>query len=897
MGTTTESGTASALARYVGERPWTAFAFAACVAWLFVQLALAGDSTAKGYALLWGRMPLLVLAAWAAWRASRANRARPRAALAWGLIAAAIAVLIPADLYCGWLALVRGIEVEFSASDFLYLSYFPLMLGGLLALPRGFGGRVDRSKFALDAAIITLAGGMIVWEYTIRPSIAQAGAGFGAQMLLDLAYPLGDLTTLLAIATLLLRVPTDRARAPLYCIAGALVASLAGDAVWMMGGLPEYRGVRNLAYGLWLLQPAFVIAAAELELARPRTAEAARRWRPAFTALPLVALGLCYAMLLQVGASDPARLSAIFPGAAVLTGLVVLRQLVAQREHAALVAASVRGESEARFAALVERASDAILILDRGLSIAYASPAARRLTGGAGEGPIAPHLVPEDAEALAAFATACARAPIDRLVLPLRFGRDAPVETEASVTNLYADPRIAGLVLNVRDVSERRALESALREHRLHDALTGIANRELFLDRIRAALARGVEGAAPCAVAVFDLDRFKLVNDGLGHRIGDQVLIQLASRLVAASARADAVARLGGDEFGVLFLDAGHGEDVRGRVESLRAAIAEPLRVEQHSLRMSASAGIAFGAPGHGAEDLLRNADVALQHARAEGADTVEVFRGERHGRILERLALEVELPALLARDAFGVAFEPCIALEDGRPRALALRAAWREPQDADLDAIVAAVRETPAAVELARRLRQLAERELAALHRFLPDSESLDLLVPMDPAELRHDGCTAQVLEFAQRAGLAPSRLVLVVEQAALAALGGRALDVLSRAREAGVRLAVGGFGETHSAFELVEGFRFDRIVLAARMAGSLDAGERTATLLRAALATGRSLGLEVLAPGVDTARELSLLRELGCDLACGAAVSPPLAYERLLPWLGARLRESETA
>ena len=294
MHTYTDQGTRGAIARHASAWPWTTSAVAACVAWLLLQLALEPGSAAKGYALLLGRMPLLLLATWAAWRASRANRARPRAALAWGFVATAIAVLIPADLWCGWLALVRGVDVEASASDLLYLSYFPLMLGGLLLMPRGFEGRMDRSKFALDAAIITLAGGMIVWEYTIQPAIANAAAGFSTQMLLDLAYPLGDLSTLLAIATVLLRVPTDRARAPLYCIAGALVASLAGDAVWMIGGLPDFRDIRNIAYGLWLLQPVFVIAAAELELARPRDGEDARRWRPAFTALPLVALALCY---------------------------------------------------------------------------------------------------------------------------------------------------------------------------------------------------------------------------------------------------------------------------------------------------------------------------------------------------------------------------------------------------------------------------------------------------------------------------------------------------------------------------------------------------------------------------------------------------------------------------
>jgi diguanylate cyclase (GGDEF)-like protein/PAS domain S-box-containing protein len=872
--------------------PYTSTAVVLCLAWLAVQLVVPRDGKLAEYLLLWGRLPLLALACWIGWRASQANRELPRAALAWALMTSAIVVLIPADLYCGWLALVLGVAVEISASDVLYLTYFPLMLCGLLVLPRGFSSRLDVERFAIDSAIVVLAGGLIVWEYSVRPAVAMAAEGFSGQMLLDLTYPLGDLSTLLAIATVLLRIPTDRARVPLLFVAAALVMSLAGDAIWMIGGLPAHQGIRNAAYALWMLQPALFVAAAELELRRARTDESGRTWRPAFAWLPYVALALCYAMLADVARDDPQRLRELFPASILLTGLVVLRQLVAHRENAALVAAKVRDDSEARFAALVERASDAILIVDRGLEIAYASPAALRLVGGASSGPIAPHLAPEDADALASFVTACARAPIARVTMTLRFGRDPVIETEASLSNLFSDPQVRGLVLNIRDVTERRALESALREHRLHDPLTGTANRALFLDRLAGALARA-ESGAPCALAVFDLDRFKLLNDGLGHRVGDQALTQIASRLVATIGRTDTLARLGGDEFGVLLEDALHAEHVRERVDRLRSAIAEPLRLEHHALRMTASAGLAFSAPGLTAEDLLRNADIALQHARAEGGDAVEQFRGERHGRVLERLALEAEVPALLANDAFAVAFEPCVAMADDAPVALVLRTEWREPQEQPVGTILAAIRESPAAVELARRVRQLGERDLAALVRFLPDAESLSVLLPLDPAELRQEAFVPQLREFAAHAGLPLSRIVVVVDESALATLAGRAAETLSRARQEGARLALGGFGAAHAAFELLDAYRFDMLLLAESVVARIEGGDRPATLLHAAIATGRSLGLEVLAPGVRSARQLALLRELGCDFACGPVVAAPMSYERLLPWLGARLGE----
>ncbi len=876
----------------LGVASWVAIALGVTV--LLLQVLLPVDSRGNAYAALWGRLPILAIACWVGWRAARANATQPRAAHAWKLMTAAMAVLVLADLYGGWLVLIRGVSLDASAADVLYLSYFPLILGGLLVLPRGFAGRLDFEKFALDAAIVTLCGGLVAWEYGIRPALEAAQNT--AQLLLDLSYPLGDLSTLLAISTLLLRVPHDSSRVPLLFIASVLAISLAGDAAWLIAGLPGRAGLKPVAYALWTVQPVFFVVAAELERRRVRDDRAQRAWKPGFVALPILALVLCYAMLADVAFNEPSHLAALFPGAALLTALVVLRQHVAQRENAALVAERARRASEARFAALVERASDAILIVDPALQIVYASPAARRLTGGESGGSLARFLVPEDADALASFATACLRAPIERVTFALRFGRGGPpIETETSVTNLLADPEVRGLVLNVRDVSERRALEAALREHRLHDPLTGLANRELFLDRLGGAIVRTEAAGTSCALVVFDLDRFKLVNDGLGNRVGDQLLASVASRLLAVANRTDIVARLGGDEFGVVLEDAQHAESVRERVERLRAGIAEPLRIDQHALRITASAGLAFSPPGSTAADLLRNADIALQQARAEGGDTTEMFRGERHGRILERLALEAEVPALLARDAFGVAFEPCVTTVDGRPSGLVVRAEWREPQSLPVATIVAAIRESSTGVELARRVRQLAERDLAALARFVPDADALSVLLPLEPGELRQNALAPQLREFAQRAGVPLARVVLVVDEAAIATLSGRALDALTRVRQEGARLALGGFGAALDAFELLDAYHFDMLVLSETVVARVDAGERPATLLRAAIATGRSLGLEVLAPGVASARQLALLGELGCEYAAGSAIAPPLSYERLLPWMGARLRERE--
>lgn len=887
------------------ERPWTLAALAWCAAWLLAHAVLAGRPSYAFLVTVWGRLPLLVAAATCGWLAARANADERGARIAWLLVTAGFAVLVPGDLNFAWNETQGGSAPAVSVSDLFYLAYFPLILGGLVRFPRVFRGGSDAIMFALDAGIVAIGGGMLLWRYGVQPVI-ESMAPLSAAVLVDLAYPVGDLLTLLGLATVLLRLPHGPQRLSFLLLALPLVASLIGDTLWMFANLAQAAPLRFGSHVLWLLQPAAFIAAAEHEWRRPReatTASAGPAWQPAFAALPFFALIVGYAVLAEAAYGEaPHRLRALLPGAFALSILVVARQAVAQRENRQLLAEQVRRADEQRFESMVQHASDAILIVDPELVASYASPAARRLLGDDVGTPrtLASALHPDDLLALREYAGACARGQARRAALVLRFGREPGpwVTTETTLTNLLADPKVRGLVLNARDVSERRALEEQLRVQALHDPLSGLPNRELFLDRVARALARG-GGERAAAVAVVDIDHFTQVNDGLGHSVGDQVLATTAARIASALSGADSAARIGGDDFGLLLEDASGEDAVRARVERVRLALAQPLKVDGHTVRLTASIGVALGSDADTTDSLMRNADIALQQAQGEGGDCAEVFRADRHGRVVERLALEAQLPQLLERDAFGVAFEPVVRVSDRRPSGVYVRLLWRDKTrtQVPIQSVLAAARESALGVALGRWMRQAMQRDLGSLLRYLPEAAELAIGLRLEAPQLKDDQLHTEIAAMLARLDIAPRNLVLELPESALSPLTGPVAHTLQRLRDLGVSLALGEFGAAHSTFELLDAFRFDGLVLAESLVDRVEAGERPGTLVRAAIATGRSLGMRVVAPNVRSARQLALLAELGCEFAWGEHIAPPMGYEHLLPWLAARFAEAHEA
>ena len=396
---------------------------------------------------------------------------------------------------------------------------------------------------------------------------------------------------------------------------------------------------------------------------------------------PKLDLFVLAATLLVLMLSFGANYMAVAAAALVLAGLVVVRQLVTVRQVRKIDRA--RRKSEARFGWLVMNSSDLIMAVDASGAIDYVSPSVERLLE-AGDGKLlGARLIelahPEDGGAVDALLDRAIRSPGERISAEWRLrqgdGTWLPVETVA--TSGVLDGDTPGVVLNTRDLQERKALEQKLTFQAFHDPLTRLANRSLFRERVEHALERRQTGDT--AVLFLDLDNFKTINDSLGHAAGDHVLVETAHRLRSTLRAEDTAARLGGDEFGVLLEDADVTASAR-IAERIRTALGVPFWVVGQEVYISASIGIATREPGDTATELLRNADVAMYTAKTKGKARFEIFEARMHDAVVARLGLEAELRRAIDRQEFVVHYQPIVKLESGEVIGAEALVRWQHP-------------------------------------------------------------------------------------------------------------------------------------------------------------------------------------------------------------------------
>src|SRR5438552_2600951 len=348
-----------------------------------------------------------------------------------------------------------------------------------------------------------------------------------------------------------------------------------------------------------------------------------------------------------------------------LTGLLAAETVLrVMRKIRGLEGELSHARTEARFRALVQHSSDMIAIVERDATVRYASPAVTQILRRDAFGLVGTSLL----DLLAPHEVQRARAFLDGLVSG---GSTGPVEwsfqlpngiarnLETIATNLLDDPDVHGIVLNCRDVTERKALEEQLVHRAFHDGLTGLANRALFYDRIVHAQARADRDGGQLAVLFIDLDEFKTVNDSLGHTAGDLLLVAFAQRLQAALRATDTVARFGGDEFAILVEDV---KDLAAAITLAEVCLAEcaaPFELGAQDVFVRISVGVTMSRPGQQPDELLREADVALYAAKANGKGRLEVFDSAMDARARERLQTEIELRRALSQGQLRVYYQP----------------------------------------------------------------------------------------------------------------------------------------------------------------------------------------------------------------------------------------------
>jgi len=457
------------------------------------------------------------------------------------------------------------------------------------------------------------------------------------------------------------------------------------------------------------------------------------------------------------------------------------------------------------------------------------------------------------------------------------------------VPHRVAHGRVVGHFGIVTDITARKENERLLKYLATHDQLTGLPNRNLLVEHLGLALARAARSARRVAVMFIDLDRFKTVNDTLGHDAGDRLLESLAARFREHLRKSDILGRLGGDEFVVLLDDVEDIQDAATSAQKLIALAAEPFRLGGHDFYVTASIGIAVS-PGDGTDAgmLLKNADIAMYRAKSQGKNTFQFFSAEATASTFEQLMLESALRKALERDEFVLHYQPIVNLATGRTEAVETLVRWRHP---DLGVVSPArfipmAEETGLIVPIGAWVLREACRQFAALQ----SAEGLRVAVNLSPRQLRSHDVVVTVREALAASGLPAERLRLEVTESSMMEDPEAAVRTLEALRALGVTIAVDDFGTGYSSLSFLRRFPIDGLKVDQSFVRDVVDDENDAAIARAVIAMGRSLRLDIVAEGVETQAQLDFLRAEGCDKAQGFLFSRPLEFDALQAWLEAQ-------
>jgi len=428
-------------------------------------------------------------------------------------------------------------------------------------------------------------------------------------------------------------------------------------------------------------------------------------------------------------------------------------------------------------------------------------------------------------------------------------------------------------------IRARRA-QQALSHQALHDPLTGLPNRALLLDRLDHALRQRHEGST-VAVLFLDLDRFKVVNDSLGHRIGDELLVEVARRLVSSVRPADTVARFGGDEFVIVAESASDDHESVLLAERIAAAIAPPATVGGHEISLSVSIGIVMAGPGDDPETLLRDADAAMYRAKERGRSRVEMFDSGMRRRVVQRLETEQALRRGIDNDELRLHFQPEVALSSGRIVAVEALVRWAHPERGLLMPLdfLPLSEETGLIVPLGRWVLREACRQV----RSLPQARDLVLWVNLSARELMQPDLTPAVAQILADTGMPAHLLGVEITEAMMMEDVDTVGQALTELRALGLQLAIDDFGTGFSSLSYLRRFPVSVLkVDQSFVAGLLDDAE-DAAIVRAVGGLGHSLGLSVVAEGVENYLQAAALRDQGCDIGQGYYFGRPAPLENL--------------
>ena len=621
------------------------------------------------------------------------------------------------------------------------------------------------------------------------------------------------------------------------------------------------------------------------------------------------------ALILPLSVRDePRGLLVMTSGEAVQRELVDSLESLASQVSLAVEGASLsedlhRRQSEARFRSLVAHSSDLITVLDAHGVVTYQSPSIQRVLGyrvDEVEGTEFARLLrkadrPRLAQIVAGIGEAYVGGGAETHVIEcsLRHRDGAWLEFEVQHTDLLQDEHVRGVVLNSRDVSERKQFEDQLAHQAFHDPVTSLANRALFADRVEHSIKRASRGGPAIGVMFIDLDDFKTVNDSLGHAAGDSVLQEVARRLLNAVRPGDTVARFGGDEFAILLdgiADSSEAADVAGRILGV---LELQYDVDGKQVYPRASVGICLAGDEFGqtdAEELLRNADVAMYMAKRDSKGSYRVFEPAMHERVVERLELQAELQRALELEQLEIHYQPVVRLDKQADYGVEALLRWNHPTRGTIPPLqfIPLAEETGQIIQIGRWVLLESCRQAASLHEQFQRTPPLTISVNLSVKQLQSESIIEDVIDALEASGLPPSSLVLEITESVMMADTDLAVERLQQLKAIGVRLAMDDFGTGYSSLSYLSRFPVDILKMDRSF---LSSEHEESGLIAAIIALGTTLHLDVVAEGIELPEQITSLRDLGCDLGQGFFFAKPMTHEALLEYLDKNRQTTDEA
>ena len=451
---------------------------------------------------------------------------------------------------------------------------------------------------------------------------------------------------------------------------------------------------------------------------------------------------------------------------------------------------------------------------------------------------------------------------------------------------LSADNRLESLIGTFIDITDRKSAERLLEHRALHDPLTDLPNRGLFMDRLEQALARARRQDATMAVLFLDLDRFKVVNDSLGHAAGDNLLVTLGVRLVGCVRESDTVARLGGDEFAVLLEDMDNPQLAIEAAERIAAEVRSPLDIVGNLVRITASVGIAlYRAPWERAEDLLRYADIAMYAAKRKGGGGFHVFDPISDSRETVLLQIESDLWQAIPSGEICLFYQPVVDLASGRLVGVEALARWRHPQRGLLlpDDFISLAEETGAIVPIGEWVLREACRQQAEWTARWPVDPPRWMSVNLSARQFRLSALADEISAALAEAAVPPATMRFEITETLLMQVP----EAVARLKRLGAKIAIDDFGTGYSSLGILHRIAVDTLKIDRTFVAALGRTPQDSALVTAVIQLAKALGLEVVAEGIEIAEQLDILRRLGCDCGQGhlfARALPPEELGRLL-------------